>query len=158
MKKYYIFTSILFISILVISVGFHKPLSENGISSDSLSAEKDAYVSVLKESIAGKEKMPSDSVYKDIQILKDVPAESLLNIMNKGFSNALGVGCDHCHNTSDWASNEKNAKQIAREMMVMSGQIRDMITNIEEIESENATINCYTCHRGEIVPALRPKD
>jgi len=40
-------------------------------------------------------------------------------------------------------------------MMEMSGQIRELISNIKEIESKDATINCMTCHRGEIVPATK---
>ncbi|MBL0107994.1 MAG: hypothetical protein IPP52_12095 [Ignavibacteria bacterium] len=36
----------------------------------------------------------------------------------------------------------------------MSGRIRSMIKDItKEIESKEATINCTTCHRGEIVPS-----
>ena len=157
MKKFYIFISVFILTVIIYSFSTNSQNS-NGHSSDSLDVAKQMYVDQIKETIAGKENISSDSVYADIQMLKDVPAEQLLNIMNKGFSNALGVGCDHCHNTSDWASNEKNEKQIAREMMTMSGQIRDMITNIKEIDSDKATINCYTCHRGEIVPALRPKN
>ena len=89
--------------------------------------------------------------------MKGVPAGRIANIMSKGFSKALGVGCDHCHNTGDWASNEKKEKQISREMMKMSGQIRSMIKDIKEIESKEATINCTTCQRGEIVPSTSIK-
>ncbi|MBK9333412.1 MAG: c-type cytochrome [Ignavibacteria bacterium] len=158
MKKFYIIVSVFILVVFIYSFSFHISQNANGPSSDSLEAAKQIYIDQIKESIVGKENLASDSVFSNIQMLKDVPAENLLNIMNKGFSNSLGVGCDHCHNTSDWASNEKNAKQISREMMKMSGQIRDMISNIKEIESEKATINCTTCHRGEIVPALKMKD
>ncbi|MBK8982988.1 MAG: c-type cytochrome [Ignavibacteria bacterium] len=158
MKQFYL--TLLFFTAVFAFFSFNNSnhLNQNGLPKDSLEAEKENYVNIVKESIKGKESMSSDSVFSDIQMLKGVPAENLLNIMNHGFSKALGVGCDHCHNTSDWASNEKNAKHISREMMKMSGQIREMISNIKEIESEKATINCTTCHRGEIVPALKLKD
>lgn len=121
--------------------------------SDSLEAAKQYFADKVSENIKGKEEISADSVFSDIQIMKGVPAGRIVNIMNKGFSRALGVGCDHCHNTNDWASNEKKEKLIAREMMKMSGQIRSMIKDIKEIESKEATINCTTCHRGEIVPS-----
>ncbi|HRI85303.1 MAG TPA: c-type cytochrome [Ignavibacteria bacterium] len=158
MKKFYL--SLLSFTAVFVFFSFNNSvqLNQNGLPIDSLEAEKENFVNIVKETIKGKEGVSSDSVFRDIQMLKGVPAENLLNIMNYGFSKALGVGCDHCHNTTDWASNEKNAKQISREMMKMSGQIRDMISNIKEIESEKATINCTTCHRGEIVPALKMKD
>ena len=125
--------------------------------SDSLEAAKQYFVDKVSEDIKGKEEISADSVFSDIQIMKGVPAGRIANIMNKGFSKALGVGCDHCHNTGDWASNEKKENQISREMMKMSGQIRSMIKDIKEIESKEATINCTTCHRGEIVPSTSIK-
>ena len=158
MKKSYIFISLFMISFVVFSFSINKPQNTAIISSDSLDVAKQMYVDQIKESIEGKENMPSDSVYQNIELFKEVPAGNLLNIMNKGFSNALGVGCEHCHNTSDWASNEKKEKMIAREMFVMSGKIRELLGNIEEIESENPVVNCTTCHRGEVVPATKIKN
>ncbi|MBS1516687.1 MAG: c-type cytochrome [Bacteroidetes bacterium] len=155
MKKLLITAVIFFTAVTLFSFSNYKSINANGFSNDSLEAAKQMYVDQINGYIAGKENMASDSVFKDIEMLKGVPAEHLLKIMQNGFSTALGVGCDHCHNTSDFASNEKNAKQIARKMMEMSGQIRDLLSNIKEIQSDKPTINCTTCHRGEIVPALK---
>jgi cytochrome c peroxidase len=157
MKKF-VFASV-FLTVLtaVITLSNSSAFNQNTSDSDSVETKKKIYVEMINESIKGKEEMPADSVFKDIQIMKSVPAGRLVMIMDKGFSKALGVSCEHCHNTENFASNEKNEKQITRKMMEMSGQIREMISNIKEIESKEATINCTTCHRGEIVPATKLK-
>lgn len=148
---------ILVFSLILILIALYGdfPISASGkyFGNDSLDAAKQKYVDEIMLTISGKEKMPADSVFKDIQMLKGMPAERLLGLMNNGFSKALGVGCDHCHNTQDFASNELPAKEIARQMMTMSGKIREMLAEIKEIKTKDAHVNCTTCHRGNIIPA-----
>ncbi|MBL0107993.1 MAG: hypothetical protein IPP52_12090 [Ignavibacteria bacterium] len=79
--------------------------------SDSLEAAKQ-YLVIKSAKISKAEEISADSVFSDIQIMKGVPAGRIANIMSKGFSKALGVGCDHCHNTGDWASNEKKESKF----------------------------------------------
>lgn len=159
MNKY--ITLFIFFVILIFVAAFsnESPLdySKANDSNDSLDAAKKMYVDELSITIKGRENLPSDSVYGDIQMFKEMPAGKLLEVMNYGFSRALGVGCDHCHNTQDFASNEIPAKQIAREMMKMSGEIREMVSKIQEIKNEKASVTCYTCHRGEVIPATKMK-
>lgn len=157
MKRIIPFTVFIAVLTALITLSNETAFNKNSTDSDSIDAQKKIYVDMVNESIKGREEMQADSVFKNIQIMKTVPAGRLVMIMDKGFSKALGVGCDHCHNTNDWASDEKNTKKITREMMKMSGQIREMISEIKEIESKEATINCTTCHRGEIVPATKLK-
>lgn len=157
MYKYITLAALFVIVTFIMALSYQTPAGNQKISdnSDSLTAAKQQNVDAILESIKGKEKMPSDSVFKDVQMLKGMPAENLLGIMNKGFSTALGVGCDYCHNTQDYASNEIPAKNIAREMMTMSGEIREMLSKITEIKNEKAHVNCATCHRGSIIPATK---
>lgn len=146
--------------IALISIFFlseRKAFNKNNSGSDSVEAMKKIYVDAINEQIKGKEEISSDSVFKDVQMMGKVPAARLIMIMDKGFSRSLGVSCEHCHNTNDWASNEKKQKTIAREMMKMSGQIREMISNIKEIEPKENSVTCTTCHRGDIVPATKLK-
>ena len=154
----FISLAVLFVIVtFMMALSNQTPVNKSGISdnSDSLTAAKQQNVDAVLESIKGKEKMPADSVFKDVQMLKGMPAENLLGIMNKGFSTALGVGCDYCHNTQDYASNEIPAKNIAREMMTMSGEIREMLSKMTEIKNDKAHVNCATCHRGSIIPATK---
>lgn len=121
---------------------------------DSIEADRAKYISLVKESIKGKESMRADSVFKNIKMLK-IPAGRLLAIMNIGYSRSLGVSCGHCHNTADFASEEKKQKEITRQMAAMSGKINnELLKNIQGLDPETAKINCTTCHRGEKKPAL----
>ena len=121
---------------------------------DSLETDRLKYVSLVKERIKGKEKMRADSVFKNIEMLK-VPADKLLAIMNYGYSRSLGVSCGHCHNTSDFASEEKIQKNITRQMAAMASKINtELLKNIKGLRPEMVGVNCTTCHRGEVRPAL----
>ncbi len=125
------------------------PLSETDL--DSIADARAVFVKEIMESIKGKEKMSADSVFKNIKIFKTMPAERLVMMMDKGWGNALGVNCTHCHNTHDWASEEKEDKQMAREMVNMTTKINgDLLKKIEGLEK--ASVNCSTCHRGEKKP------
>jgi hypothetical protein len=122
---------------------------------DSIEADKAKYIAILREQIKGKEDVRVDSVFKNMQIFRGMPAKLLLNVMDKGWSKALGVSCGHCHNTNDFASDEKPQKQIAREMYKMTGKINtDYLEKIKNLQSVKPIVNCTTCHRGEVKPAL----
>ena len=125
------------------------------VNNDSLNAAKQMIVDKIMININEIKDLPADSVFTNVQMLKGMTAGHLINVMNNGFSKALGVGCDHCHNVENFASDEIPAKQISREMMKMSGQIKDILKNIKEIDNENPMVTCYTCHRGSVVPATK---
>jgi len=112
-------------------------------------------VARLREQIKGKEKEPAEKVFKNIQTLKGVPAERLLAIMQMGYARSLGVTCTHCHTPEKWEAEDKNTKQIARDMSVMVKTINgELLKNIKNLKSETPTVNCTTCHRGQTKPAL----
>ncbi len=90
---------------------------------------------------------------QNIKILKGIPAQQLLGIMNYGYFRSLGVSCGHCHNTNQWDSDEKKPKLIAREMSKMSKRINnELLKGISLLK--DAVVNCTICHRGQIKPAL----
>lgn len=114
-----------------------------------------AEMAKLREAIKGKETEPAEKVFKNIQTLKGIPAGNLLGIMAGGFSRSLGVSCTHCHTAGKWEADEKTQKQAARDMWVMMGTInRQLLPAIKNLGSATPTINCTTCHRGQIIPAL----
>jgi hypothetical protein len=132
----------------------NKQHSQQQSGEDSLEKDRAKYVALVMETIKGKENMRADSVFKNIRILK-IPAGRLLKVMELGYSRSLGVSCGHCHNTNDFASEEKAQKEIARQMSAMSKTINtDLLGSIKNLKSSPAIINCTTCHRGEIKPAL----
>ena len=77
----------------------------------------------LRKSIAGKENEPAEKVFKNIQLLKGMPAARLLRVMEMGYSRSLGVTCTHCHVPGDWEKDDKPTKQIARDMAGMVAAI-----------------------------------
>ncbi|HWN08689.1 MAG TPA: c-type cytochrome [Pyrinomonadaceae bacterium] len=109
----------------------------------------------LRKSIAGKENEPAEKVFKNIQLLKGLPAGRLLRIMEMGYSRSLGVTCTHCHVPGEWEKDEKPTKQIARDMAAMVAAINNQhLKQIKNLKSESPVVNCTTCHRGQIKPAL----
>lgn len=109
----------------------------------------------LRKQIAGQANKPAEEVFKNIQLLKGVPAGRLLAIMEIGYSKSLGVNCTHCHVVDHWEKEDKPTKQITREMAAMSRTINeDLLKKVKNLKSENPAVNCTTCHRGQVKPAL----
>ncbi|MES2278883.1 MAG: c-type cytochrome [Bacteroidota bacterium] len=125
-------------------------------TADSILADRKHYVDEIMAQIKGKENLPADSVFKNIKILKGVPAGRLLAIMDKGWANSLGVTCGHCHQNGQWELETKPTKDIARKMSAMTATINNqLLKNIEGLRGPNAIINCTSCHRGSTKPALQ---
>lgn len=74
--------------------------------------------------------------------------------MEFGYAKSLGVTCIHCHDTKAWSSDKKPEKVITREMSKMIGHL----ANINALGDRTATVNCTTCHRGQVKPALNMMD
>jgi hypothetical protein len=112
-------------------------------------------LSALRKQLAGKEQLPAEQVFKNIQTLKGLPAANLLRVMEFGYSRSLGVACTHCHVAEQWEKEEKPAKQVTREMAALVSTINgEHLKKIKNLKSANPVINCTTCHRGQIKPAL----
>ena len=119
---------------------------------DSIARQNDAWVAQITAQIAGRENLPAEQVFKDIQLLKGQPAGRVLAIMNMGYSRALGVSCTHCHEANAWESNAKEDKKTARGMIRMVNNINEGNRSIPEFAGNNVVINCTTCHQGSVRP------
>ena len=91
-----------------------------------------------------KEKTAGEA-YKNIKILKDIPASQLLPGM-RYITTALGVKCSYCHVKDNFPSDDKRPKQTARKMMTMLTAI-----NANNF-SGRPEVSCYTCHQGHHEP------
>jgi photosynthetic reaction center cytochrome c subunit len=89
-------------------------------------------------------------VYKNIQVLKDIPASQLLPGM-RYITTALGVDCSFCHVQDNFPSDDKTQKQTARKMMQMLFAINK--SNFDG----RPEVSCYTCHQGQHEPMSVPK-
>jgi Photosynthetic reaction centre cytochrome C subunit len=127
----------------------------SAINQDS-AADRTRMVKEILATIPGRDTLPAGVVFKHVTTsLKDVSAAKLLAIMDFGYGRSLGVSCAHCHVTSAWESEEKPQKQIAREMAQMdSVVIFQYLAHIQHLKSERPLVNCTTCHRGSVKPAL----
>jgi diadenosine tetraphosphate (Ap4A) HIT family hydrolase len=133
--------------------------SGNSASQQEKPFDQSEALADLTKQIAGKETQPAEQVFKNIQTLKGVPAGRLLRIMELGYGRSLGVNCTHCHVVGQWDKDDKAAKPIAREMAKMSQTINnDLLKNIKNLKGPNPIVNCTTCHRGQIKPALNLPD
>lgn len=102
-----------------------------------------------------------------VLIPKDTDPARLV-VMMRGFADALGVTCQHCHvlagtdpgdlSAYDFASDDRPAKLTARRMMQAVQRINaDVLRDIGAPRPPGQLkVGCYTCHRGALVPAVMP--
>jgi hypothetical protein len=122
---------------------------------DSVTLERERYVAEVRQQIAGKETLPASQVFKNVKTMGDMPAARLLAVMNIGYGKSLGVSCTHCHVAGEWDKEDKTQKQTARDMSAMAARINnELLKNIPNLKGPNAVVNCTTCHRGQVKPAL----
>lgn len=115
---------------------------------DSKPFDQQQKLQELRKQIAGQENKPAEEVFKNIQLLKGLPAGRLLRVMEVGYSKSLGVNCTHCHVVDQWEKEDKPTKQITREMSAMVRTINtDLLKKVKNLKSESPTVNCTTCHR-----------
>jgi photosynthetic reaction center cytochrome c subunit len=87
----------------------------------------------------------AEQVYKNIQVLKGVPADQVVPGM-RVIAGSLGVGCTFCH-VADRSKDDLETKQTARKMMAMMMAINKSSFNGEQ------NVTCFTCHNGSNQPA-----
>jgi hypothetical protein len=93
---------------------------------------------------------PAEQVYKNIQMMKGVPAPRLMTVM-QFFTKSLGVECHYCHVPDEFEKDDKLAKITARKMLNMVHQVNDV--NFPG----NRIVSCWMCHRGSAKPEAFPK-
>jgi hypothetical protein len=92
--------------------------------------------------------------YRNIQVLKDLPADELDGTM-RFMAASLGVGCDFCHVTAErgpWPleKDDKAPKQTTRKMIELQNAIND-----RDFDGK-PTVNCASCHHGRPEPDRLP--
>ncbi len=85
---------------------------------------------------------PAEQVYKNIQILKGVPAARVPMVMGV-FNRVLGVECTHCHVEGAMEKEDKPAFATTRKMF----QMRNWFA-----QTQNVNVACWSCHRGKVNP------
>lgn len=94
---------------------------------------------------AGSKEERVENKFKNIKVLKGIPADRLESIMF-AFRASLGVDCTHCHIKDQWEKDARETKQVARKMIQMTRDI-----NKQYVEGLGR-VTCFTCHRGQVKP------
>jgi len=94
----------------------------------------------------GKENLPAEQVFQNIQILKGRPASQLPRMM-KALNHLLGVQCTYCHVQGAWQNENPEPKKTARRMFQMLDSISAKYFDGRE------EVSCWTCHHGSPKPS-----
>jgi photosynthetic reaction center cytochrome c subunit len=98
---------------------------------------------------AAEEPKTAEQQFKNIQVLKDIPADQLIPTM-QFIAASLGVQCDFCHVEHEMQKDDKKEKLTARKMIAM-----ELAINKGHFDSK-VMVTCYTCHRGTPHPVGTP--
>lgn len=98
---------------------------------------------------------------RNLKVLPKGTSPDQLRETMVGFTQALGVRCVHCHvgeegkplTTFDFASDAKPTKQIARDMVKMTGDVRKDLGKMKlSADVPRVNMRCATCHHGHVRP------
>ena len=106
-------------------------------------------VGVAQNSAAAAPAKTTDQAFKNIQILKGIPADQLIPTM-QFIAASLNVECEYCHVEGAMDKDDKKPKQTARKMMEMMFAV-----NKNTFEGRRE-VTCYSCHHGSTRPVGTP--
>ena len=105
-----------------------------------------------------------EGVFHNLQVFpQNITHDELIAAM-RGFARGLGVRCDHCHVANppgsaeefDFPNDAKPEKKAARIMLRMVRATNaDYLSKVNE---HGQPVTCWTCHRGQSVPAQPGQD
>jgi photosynthetic reaction center cytochrome c subunit len=98
-------------------------------------------------------KPTSDHVFKNVQVLKDIPVDDFMGTMGIMCA-ALGFDCADCHEGAgtvkvDWAADTPKKRTARRMVLMMAAINRDNFGGRQ-------MVTCWSCHHGRDHPATTP--
>lgn len=72
-----------------------------------------------------------------------LPDRDAIEVRMRGFNRALGVDCDHCHDTADYSRRTPN-RDVANWMQA------NLVDRFDR--ADGTRLDCEACHRGRAVP------
>ena len=128
--------------------------AQNPAQGEKSKAEQNATHNGAPARSDGKAKTAAEQ-FKNIQILKDMPADQLIPAM-QFMTASLGVDCEYCRVEKAFDKDDKKTKGYARHMM-------EMMFNINKENFDNQRwVTCYSCHQGSphppSIPAITAKE
>jgi hypothetical protein len=113
-------------------------------SGGAQSASAEASATSMPSLLPASDGKPAEQAYKNIKVLKGVPASRIDAIMDS-FTKQLGVDCTHCHVSEAEPEKDTPRKEVARKWIV------NVQTTNKQMGGANQ-VTCYTCHRGNPRP------
>lgn len=159
MKRIFFF-AFAFFSILWVWEGkttVHATASQEALA-DSMQDDRDRHVAALLEKLKGKEQEKASTIFPELTIpsLKDMTVERFLRTMNVGYSRGLGVSCNGCHTSGDYADESNEHFGVARQMAQLTEIINAEAKKLPAFANKRGNFtNCFTCHQGQHEP---PRD
>ncbi|MEO0978462.1 MAG: photosynthetic reaction center cytochrome PufC [Pseudomonadota bacterium] len=92
----------------------------------------------------------ASELYENVQVLGDL-SDDQFNQFMAAITEWISPeeGCEYCHNAENFASDEVYTKVVARRMIQMNQTINvDWGDHVGDVG-----VTCYTCHRGQHIPA-----
>lgn len=117
--------------------------SESGATTSTPASGETVSLPSLDPLPASSREERAEKKYKNIQMLKGLPADRIESIMF-AFKNSLGVECTYCHIKDQFEKDDRPAKQTARKMIALTREANAKLSS--------ARVSCYTCHRGHPRP------
>jgi hypothetical protein len=110
--------------------------------------------SALAQGRAADAPQMSDTVFKNVQMLKGIPVDEFMDTMGM-FSAALGYDCSSCH-SKDISSN-RDAFAVATPLIQRARGMIAMTSNLNRMYfGGQPRVSCFTCHRGNYRPDAVP--
>ena len=95
------------------------------------------------------ESKKAEEVYKNIQVLRGVPASDITQTMHL-MEAETGMDCTYCHVEGAFDKDDKAPKATARKMVVMMNALNSANFGGRRV------VTCYTCHNGRPIPMAKP--
>jgi hypothetical protein len=106
-------------------------------------------VDSIMVAIRGREQEPAGKVFKNVKLLKDMPAADFLRNMDVNYGRGLGMGCGNCHVVGQFDADTRKNKRVALQMQRMVNYINSkQLPVIKELDEDYVRVTCVTCHMG----------
>ncbi len=116
-----------------------------------------ATVDSILATIRGRENEPAGTVFRNVKLLKDMPAGEFLRTMDTQYARGLGWTCSNCHVAGKFDDDSKKNKKIARQMQTMQNYINGRaLPSVKELDTDYEKSSCTMCHRGSNAPKGDP--
>ena len=111
-------------------------------------------VSIAAQTGPGPGVQMSDTVFKNVQVLKGIPVDEFMDTMGM-FAASLGYDCVSCHSPN--ISTDRSAFAVATPQIQRA---RGMIVMVNAINKSyfqgQPRVSCFTCHRAQYRPEVVP--